>query len=138
MPFLAMTSAFVISLISRVTFTLIDQCQDTDTRKNITYTVKPNIVNENKVSPSTFGQVPRFLLQMWFRVSCSRGILLFAAKKTNFFSLQAFLGRPTAERNASFGATKFVEIETLNTLDYVKDDCLFVKVVVDSEDMICL
>ena len=34
----------------RVTFTLIDQCQDPSGRRNITYTVKPNIVNENKVN----------------------------------------------------------------------------------------
>ncbi len=31
----------------RVTLTLLDQCQDPEARRNITYTVKPNIVKEN-------------------------------------------------------------------------------------------
>ena len=50
----------------------------------------------------------------------------------------AFLGRPKAERNASFGAQKFVELHVLDTLDYVRDDTIFVKVTMDSEDMVML
>jgi TNF receptor-associated factor 4 len=82
----------------RVTFTLLDQCQDPAARKNITYTVKPNAVKENR----------------------------------------AFLGRPTSERNASFGAQKFCEINMLDKLDYIRDDVMFIKVQVDTEDMVSL
>ena len=51
---------------------------------------------------------------------------------------KAFLGRPSGERNASFGAQRFVELETLTTQDYVRDDVLFVKVNVDSEEMLII
>ncbi|XP_014664945.1 PREDICTED: TNF receptor-associated factor 4-like [Priapulus caudatus] len=51
----------------KVTFTMIDQCEDPNARKNIVFTVRPNAIKEN----------------------------------------QAFLGRPIAERNASFGTQKF-------------------------------
>uniref|UniRef100_A0A914WZY5 Uncharacterized protein n=1 Tax=Plectus sambesii TaxID=2011161 RepID=A0A914WZY5_9BILA len=79
----------------RVTFTLLDQCQDPAGRHNITYTVKPNTTKENR----------------------------------------PFLGRPTSERNASFGAQKFCELGLLEKLDYVRDDVMFIKVQVDTEDM---
>ena len=69
--------------------------QDPAARKNITYTVKPNAIKENR----------------------------------------AFLGRPTAERNASFGAQKFCELSVLDKLDYIRDDTMFVKVQVDMDDM---
>ncbi|KAK3084576.1 hypothetical protein FSP39_015701 [Pinctada imbricata] len=82
----------------QISFTLIDQCQDPAARRNITYTIKPNVIRDNK----------------------------------------AFLGRPVGERNASFGAQKFVELEVVKTLDYVRDDCLFLKCTIDSEDMILL
>lgn len=79
----------------RVTFTLLDQCQDPAGRKNITYSVKPNTCKENR----------------------------------------PFLGRPTGDRNASFGAQKFTELTALEKLDYVRDDVMFIKVQVDTEDM---
>jgi TNF receptor-associated factor 4 len=79
----------------RVTFTLLDQCQDPAGRHNISYTVKPNTTKENR----------------------------------------PFLGRPTSERNASFGAQKFCELSLLEKLDYVRDDIMFIKVQVDTEDM---
>lgn len=49
-----------------------------------------------------------------------------------------FLGRPTGDRNASFGAQKFVELEVLNSLDYVVDDAIYIKVEIDSEEMVLL
>ena len=82
----------------RITFTLIDQCQDPAARRNVTYSIKPNTCQENK----------------------------------------PFLGRPTAERNASFGAQKFVELDVLGTLDYIRDDIMFIKVTIDSDDMAML
>ena len=82
----------------RITFTLIDQCQDPAARRNITYTIKPNTCKDNK----------------------------------------PFLGRPDGDRNASFGAQKFVELEVMSTLDYVRDDCMFVKVNIDSDEMVLL
>ena len=82
----------------RVTFTLLDQCEDVNNRRHIVYTVKPNTCKENK----------------------------------------PFLGRPITERNASFGAQKFTELDTLQTLEYIKDDTLFIKVEIDSEEMILI
>ena len=82
----------------RCTFTLIDQCQDPAARRNVSYTIKPNVCKENK----------------------------------------PFLGRPMGERNASFGTQKFVPLNTLKTLDYIRDDTMFVKVHVDHDNMILL
>ncbi|XP_052248428.1 TNF receptor-associated factor 4-like isoform X2 [Dreissena polymorpha] len=82
----------------RVTFTLIDQCQDPDARRNISYNIQPNTIKDNK----------------------------------------PFLGRPVGERNASFGAQKFVELPVLDTFDYKRDDQIFIKVEVDSEFMMLL
>jgi len=79
----------------RITFTLLDQCQDPAGRKNVTYTLKPNTCKENR----------------------------------------PFLSRPTGERNASFGAQKFCELHVLEKLDYVRDDTMFIKVHVSTDDM---
>ena len=81
--------------VHRISFSLVDQCQDPKARRNVSYTIKPNIIKDNK----------------------------------------AFLGRPVGERNASFGAQKFVELEVLKTMDYVRDDCVFIKCEIDSQDM---
>ncbi|XP_033102352.1 TNF receptor-associated factor 4-like [Anneissia japonica] len=82
----------------RVTFSLIDQCQDPKARRNISYSIKPNPCKENK----------------------------------------PFLGRPQGERNASFGTQKFVPLHTLKTLDYIRDDTMFIKVHVDHDDNMCI
>ncbi|XP_071486784.1 TNF receptor-associated factor 4-like [Diadema antillarum] len=82
----------------RITFTLIDQCQDPTARRNISYNIKPNPCKENK----------------------------------------PFLGRPLGERNASFGTQKFVPLNMIKTLDYIRDDTMFVKVQVDYDNMILL
>ena len=82
----------------RVTFTLLDQCDDVENRRHITYSVKPNICKENK----------------------------------------PFLGQPISERNASFGAQKFTDLETLATLEYIKDDTMFIKVEIDNEEMVTI
>ena len=81
-----------------MTFTLLDQCDDVDNRRQIIYSVKPNICKENK----------------------------------------PFLGRPVTDRNASFGAQKFTDLETLASLEYIKDDTIFIKVEIDSEEMIVI
>ncbi|XP_033628157.1 TNF receptor-associated factor 5-like [Asterias rubens] len=82
----------------RITFTMIDQCQDPSARRNISYTIKPNPCKENK----------------------------------------PFLGRPVGDRNASFGTQKFIPLNTLKTLDYIRDDTMFIKVHVDYDNMILL
>lgn len=82
----------------RCTFTLIDQCQDPAARRNISYTIKPNVCKENK----------------------------------------PFLGRPLGERNASFGTQKFIPLNTMKTLDYIRDDTMFIKVHIDYDNMILL
>ncbi len=79
-----------------VTFTLVDQCQDPDDRCNISYTIRPNICDENL----------------------------------------AFLGRPRLDKNASFGAQKFVELSILESRDYIRDDVMFIKVNVDSDTIV--
>ena len=79
----------------RVTFTLVDQCQNPAARRDITYSIKPNICKENKT----------------------------------------FLGRPTTDRNASFGAQRFAELAVLETCDYLRDDCMFIKIVIDNEEV---
>ncbi|XP_061197989.1 TNF receptor-associated factor 4-like [Saccostrea echinata] len=82
----------------RIYFTLVDQCQDPAARRNVTYTIKPNTIKDNK----------------------------------------AFLGRPIGERNASFGAQKFVELDVLKEMDYIRDDCVFIKCTIDSDEMVLL
>ena len=82
----------------RVTFTLIDQCEDIENRRHITYSIKPNACKENK----------------------------------------PFLGRPITDRNASFGAQKFTDVDTMATLEYIKDDSIYIKVEIDNEDMIII
>jgi TNF receptor-associated factor 4 len=46
----------------------------------------------------------------------------------------SFLGRPFAERNASFGAQKFVELDLLNSFDYIIEDTIFIKVEISFEN----
>ncbi|XP_033748936.1 TNF receptor-associated factor 5-like [Pecten maximus] len=82
----------------RISFTLVDQCQDPAARRNISYIISPNVIKDNK----------------------------------------AFLGRPVGDRNASYGAQKFVELDVVKTMDYVRDDTVFVKCTIDSETMINL
>lgn len=82
----------------RISFTLIDQCQNPAARRNVTYAIKPNTMKENK----------------------------------------PFLGRPIGERNASFGAQKFVELDIVKSMDYIRDDCMFIKCTIDSDQMIHL
>ena len=44
-----------------------------------------------------------------------------------------FLGRPTLEKNASFGGAKFAKHEDIEGKDYVKDDTMFVKITIDCD-----
>uniref|UniRef100_A0A914X918 MATH domain-containing protein n=1 Tax=Plectus sambesii TaxID=2011161 RepID=A0A914X918_9BILA len=46
-----------------------------------------------------------------------------------------FLGRPSGERNPSFGIQKFVSLEDMKTKDFVKDDTCFVRVDLNIEDV---
>ena len=48
---------------------------------------------------------------------------------------KAFLARPSGQRNTSFGAKKFIKLETLNKRDYVKDDTVFICVTVDHSEL---
>ncbi len=82
----------------KITFSLLDQCPTTESRRHVAYSVKPNTCKEN----------------------------------------MPFLGKPNGDRNASFGAQKFVELEVLQSLDYITDDSIFIKVEIDSEHMLAL
>lgn len=48
---------------------------------------------------------------------------------------EPFLGRPRMEKNASFGGAKFVRHDDVETRKYLKDDTVFIKVVVDCDGM---
>lgn len=80
----------------KITFTLLDQCENIESRRHVSYTIKPNTCKENA----------------------------------------PFLDRPTGDRNASFGAQKFVELETLGSFDYIVNDTMFIKVEIDSDNMV--
>ena len=49
-----------------------------------------------------------------------------------------FLGRPIMERNASFGAVKFVDHGTLEEFSerFIRDDVMYLKVEVDGEELL--
>ena len=49
-----------------------------------------------------------------------------------------FLGRPSSEKNASFGSQKFMDLKLIKTRDYVKDDTIFIKVDVESGEAVRL
>jgi TNF receptor-associated factor 4 len=82
----------------KITLTLLDQCEEVESRKHVSYVIKPNTCKENA----------------------------------------PFLSRPTGERNASFGAQRFVELDILHSLDYISNDTVFIKVEIDPENMILL
>ena len=44
-------------------------------------------------------------------------------------SNNAYLKRPTSERNQCFGSPRFLELEQLNSHNYVVDNTLFIKVI---------
>uniref|UniRef100_A0A914WMG9 MATH domain-containing protein n=1 Tax=Plectus sambesii TaxID=2011161 RepID=A0A914WMG9_9BILA len=48
----------------------------------------------------------------------------------------AFLRRPDRERNASFGAQHFIDLNMLKTMEYIKDDTVFLRIVIDTEEML--
>ena len=79
----------------KISLTLLDQCENMESRQHVTYVVKPNPCKENK----------------------------------------PFLGRPTGDRNASFGAQRFVELDVVNSNNYIMENCIFIKVEIDTENM---
>lgn len=46
-----------------------------------------------------------------------------------------FVGRPQTERNAAFGARSFVALSMMEQMKFIKDDCIFIRVDVDMENM---
>ncbi len=46
-----------------------------------------------------------------------------------------FLGRPTGERNPSFGVQKFVSLSDMKSKMFIKDDTIFVRVDIDTCDL---
>ena len=68
----------------------------------------------------------------------NRRPIVYTVKPNTCKENKPFLGRPITERNASFGAPKFTDFDTLASLEYVKDDTLFIKVEIDSEEMIVI
>lgn len=48
----------------------------------------------------------------------------------------AFLGRPTNDRNASFGSQRFIELPALSDSDYIVNDAMYIKVEIESQDTV--
>lgn len=44
---------------------------------------------------------------------------------------EKFLGRPTMDKNASFGLQQFATHDEINTRDYIKDNTMLLKISVD-------
>jgi len=55
-----------------------------------------------------------------------------AATKKN----RPFLGRPFGARNPSFGVQQFVELNEMRTRSYVRDDAIFIRVDIDTSDLV--
>jgi TNF receptor-associated factor 4 len=68
----------------------------------------------------------------------NRRHIVYSVKPNACKENKPFLGRPITERNASFGAQKFTDLDTLGALEYIKDDSIFIKVEIDSEEMIII
>ncbi len=48
-------------------------------------------------------------------------------------SNNAYLKRPTSERNQCFGSPRFIELEQLNARDFIIDNTLFIKALFEIE-----
>uniref|UniRef100_A0A914D429 Uncharacterized protein n=1 Tax=Acrobeloides nanus TaxID=290746 RepID=A0A914D429_9BILA len=62
--------------------------------------------------------------------------IAYVIKPHSSFENKPFLDRPISERNASFGAQKFCELEVAEK--YVKDDVMYIKCNIDTENMVVL
>ena len=65
----------------------------------------------------------------------ARRNVVYVIKPNTVKENRPFLGRPNQDRNASFGAQKFVELTTLKSFDYIKDNTIYIKVSVDLTDV---
>lgn len=65
----------------------------------------------------------------------NRRHIVYSVKPNTCKENKPFLGRPITDRNASFGAQKFTDLDTMGTLEYIKDDTIYIKVEIDTEDM---
>jgi TNF receptor-associated factor 4 len=65
----------------------------------------------------------------------NRRDITYSVKPNTCKENKPFLGRPITERNASFGAQRFTELETLTVRDYIRDDMMLIKVEIDTEGM---
>ena len=48
----------------------------------------------------------------------------------------AFLGRPYNDRNASFGSQRFIELSALGDSEYLMNDAMYIKVEIESQDIV--
>ncbi|TKR76893.1 hypothetical protein L596_017965 [Steinernema carpocapsae] len=65
-----------------------------------------------------------------------RNNVIYVVKPSSSRENRPYLDRPISERNASFGAQKFCDLEVLD--NYVRDDVLYIKINVDTEHMVVL
>lgn len=61
----------------------------------------------------------------------NRNDISYIIKPNPLPAYKAYLDRPVSERNASFGAVKFCELEILDR--YIRDDVIYIKVNVDTD-----
>lgn len=59
----------------------------------------------------------------------------FAIKPNPRLENKSFLARPEKDRNASFGAQNFVELDVIKKFSFVKDDTIFLTCNVDTTDI---
>lgn len=59
----------------------------------------------------------------------------FVIKPNTRLENKCFLARPDKDRNASFGAQNFLELDAINQFTYIKDDTIFIGVQVDTTDL---
>ena len=58
----------------------------------------------------------------------------FSIKPNTCKDNEPFLGRPRLEKNASFGGAQFVRHDVMETQNYIRDETIFIKIVVEVDE----
>jgi hypothetical protein len=82
-----------------------------------------------------FGHKLTFTLLDQSEAYDKRNHLNYVIKPNTCKENRAFVGKPVSERNASFGAQRFAELDTISSGGYIVDDAIYIKLEVDLENM---
>lgn len=66
----------------------------------------------------------------------SRNHVTYTIKPNTCKENLAFLGKPTNERNASFGSQRFIELSALSENDFILNDSMFIKVEIENQEAV--